>query len=149
MKKFNLLVVSLWLAVFGISTVPTNGEFVDFHDELIYWVNDQFADLTWASPVKNGNELIPLVESEATQYFLRYTFSTIIFFLAALNIAFYAGNGTIRKWGGMVVTRWQFATKPIRERLALRQRQKQGIQLRGDPPLDDDSEFFESSRAKL
>jgi hypothetical protein len=139
MKKFNVLIVAVWLAIFGLATVPTSNVAnpPDWHDLLISEINTKFADMTWASPTNEKGEPLALNESSATQFYLNYTFTTVLFFLAALNIAFYAGKGKFGKWGKIIAKRWQNALSPIRTGLALRRRQKQDTRLRSDQPFEE------------
>lgn len=99
MKWLNLTVVAIWLTIFGTSTVPTNEVMSDWHDSVVYEVNNAFADYVWINPSNNKGEAIAMNDSAATQFYLRHTFTTLLFFLFALNVAFYAGRGDIRRLG--------------------------------------------------
>lgn len=133
MKWFNLTFVAIWLTIFGTSTVPTNEVMSDWHDAVVYEVNNAFADYVWISPSNNKGEAIALNDSAATQFYLRHTFTTLLFFLFGINVAFYAGNGAIgRRFGdGAYMIHWfreEIWGKQIKSRYLERQARRRSRQ---------------------
>ena len=97
MKTFNIAVVAIWLVIFGVATTPTNNEMVDWHDNAVYEVNNLFANYVWVAPHNDKGEAIPFASSDTTQFYLRHTFTSLLFFIFALNISFYTGRGDIQQ----------------------------------------------------
>jgi hypothetical protein len=100
MKWFNFTVIAALLGLFWISTTPAEPNTAKYR--LVGNVNAAFADMTWDSPTvynSNGNEALALDQSEATQYYLRNWFGVMVWILASLNLAFYAGKASNHeKW---------------------------------------------------
>lgn len=102
MKTFNIAVVAIWLVIFGVATTPTNNEMVDWHDNVVYEVNNLFANYVWVAPHNDKGEAIPFASSDTTQFYLRHTFTSLLFFIFALNISFYTGRGDIQQLSSSV-----------------------------------------------
>lgn len=110
MRKFNIAVVGLWFALFALSLRPINYKergildraVVDFNYEVIK-ICDSCTDLEVPMAEYNGQEDyqvvrdLPLYDNRLTGVILHNTFRFVVFVLAAINIAFYAGSGTLSR----------------------------------------------------
>jgi|SRR3989344_2792759 len=106
MRIFNLAVTTIWVAMFWMSLTPTNstGPY-DLHDEIINTVNYQLAVTLDGTAISAEGYAIPMNESEFTQSYLREYFGWFMFWMASLNLVFYAGKGTFGKASGAIMAR--------------------------------------------
>jgi len=110
MKRFNLAVAALIAAIYGISTTPVEPsenatKFEQVRANVIYQINDTFERYVSQAALIDSGGIVNFESSEATQIFLRESFWRICCWLFAVNLAFYAGNGTFRRWGTNITHR--------------------------------------------
>src|SRR3989338_1667190 len=108
MRIFNLTVTTIWVAMFWMSLTPTNstGPY-DLHDEIINTVNYQLAVTLDGTAISAEGYAIPMNESEFTQSYLREYFGWFMFWMASLNLVFYAGKGPFRQESRPIISKQQ------------------------------------------
>ncbi len=130
MKKFNVLVVAIWLTIFFCSLVETSeiypGELENLGgpSQLMAKMVLSFNETVWSNchwcgvpdksvivmsgtidgnPVHGeSNEYSNLADNRLTETILRNTMPLLLMFMLATNLAFYTGRGDIRRLGGNI-----------------------------------------------
>ena len=130
MKGFNILVVAIWLTIFFCSLAGTSevypGELENLSGSygMMARVVYNFNETVWSTchwcgvpnePVRNAtgttagetlyttqDEYSNLADNRLTVTILRNTMPLLLMFMLAVNVAFYAGRGDIRRLGGNI-----------------------------------------------
>jgi hypothetical protein len=113
MKRFTLLVIAAWLAMFALSLRPINGndpKYWGILDNLTVSFNEHVVDIcqSCAYPDKPFVEAkgmgeyevamphqLPIVDNRMTHAILVNTFWFMVFAMGAVNLFFYLGTGAI------------------------------------------------------
>jgi len=96
MKYLNILVLVVFLMMYGLSVVPINHDSV-WHGQAVLDTNMLLADLTGEmATLRYGGETtyLPLDSPEATRFYLADIFVHGLLLMFVFNTFFYAGKGS-------------------------------------------------------